>query len=70
MSSRRARPGDAYAAMTRESACAALGIPPWATESDARRAYRSLARAFHPDKGGDVARFQAQMEAYGLTELI
>lgn len=64
MSSRRARPGDAYAAMTRESACAALGIPPWATESDARRAYRSLARAFHPDKGGDVARFQAVQRAH------
>ena len=54
MSSRRARPGDADAAMTRESACAALGIPPWATESDARRAYRSLAGRFI-DKGGDVA---------------
>ena len=64
MSSRRARPGDADAAMTRESACAALGIPPWATESDARRAYRSLARAFHPDKGGDVARFQAVQRAH------
>ena len=50
--------------MTRESACAALGIPPWATESDARRAYRSLARAFHPDKGGDVARFQAVQRAH------
>lgn len=49
---------------SRESACAALGIPVYATEAEGKKAYRSLARAFHPDKGGDVARFQAVQRAH------
>ena len=49
---------------SRESACAVLGIPVYASEDEGRRAYKSLARAFHPDKGGDVTRFQSVQRAY------
>ena len=54
--------------MTREEACAILGVRATATAAEARRAYRSLARAFHPDKGGDVARFQAVQRAHERLE--
>lgn len=52
------------APLTRERACAVLGVPPHCAESDAKRAYRNLARAFHPDKGGDARRFQDVQRAY------
>ena len=52
------------APLTRELACAVLGVPPHCAESDAKRAYRNLARAFHPDKGGDARRFQDVQRAY------
>ena len=60
----RSNRNDASSSSSRESACAVLGIPAHATEEEGRRAYRSLARAFHPDKGGDVKRFQAVQRAY------
>jgi DnaJ-class molecular chaperone len=41
-----------------------LGVAPGANEADIKAAYRKLARAHHPDKGGDVERFQAIEEAY------
>ena len=50
--------------MTRESACAILGVPPHCTQGDAKRAYHNLARAFHPDKGGDAGRFQDVQRAH------
>ena len=53
---------------TREDACATLGIPVYATRADAKKSYRALARAFHPDKGGDAERFQAVQRAYELLE--
>ena len=52
------------APLTRERACAVLGVPPHCAESDAKRAYRNLARAFHPDKGGDARRFRDVQRAY------
>ena len=51
-------PADARARVRRRSAC------PHCAESDAKRAYRNLARAFHPDKGGDARRFQDVQRAY------
>lgn len=41
-----------------------LGIPRNATKEDIKKAYRQLAHKFHPDKGGDEARFKELNEAY------
>ncbi len=58
---------------TRDVALGVLGVPPSADELEIRRAYRRLARAFHPDlhpaasedeRRALVTRFQAVTEAY------
>jgi curved DNA-binding protein CbpA len=42
-----------------------LGLPGTVTLSEARRAYRSYLRAFHPDTGsGDAAALAAVKDAY------
>jgi DnaJ-domain-containing protein 1 len=41
-----------------------LGIQPDAGEPAIRNAYRALARAHHPDAGGDVADFRRLQDAY------
>jgi len=41
-----------------------LGIDKSASQDDIKRAYRKLASQHHPDKGGDVKRFQEIEEAY------
>lgn len=43
-----------------------LGVPRNATHDDIKRAYRSLAHKFHPDKGGDAERFKEVNEAYQI----
>lgn len=41
-----------------------LGVPKGASEDEIKKAYRKLASAHHPDKGGDTARFQEIQNAY------
>lgn len=43
-----------------------LGIPRNATKDEIKKAYRKLAHQFHPDKGGDEARFKEVNEAYQI----
>ena len=41
-----------------------LGVPNGASEEEIKKAYRKLASAHHPDKGGDTAKFQEIQSAY------
>ena len=41
-----------------------LGVKTSATQDEIKRAYRKLASQHHPDKGGDVAKFQEIEQAY------
>ena len=41
-----------------------LGVTKAATQDDIKKAYRTLAHKFHPDKGGDALRFKEVSEAY------
>ena len=43
-----------------------LGIAPNASEDDVKKAYRSLVRTAHPDKGGSAERFQRIQKSYEL----
>jgi WD40 repeat protein len=41
-----------------------LGVAPNASEEDVKKAYRSLVRTAHPDKGGSTERFQRIQKSY------
>lgn len=43
---------------------AKLGLTCDATEDEVKRAYKKLAARNHPDRGGDVARFDELTKAY------
>lgn len=43
-----------------------LGVARNATKEEIKKAYRALAHKFHPDKGGDEARFKEVNEAYQI----
>lgn len=43
---------------------AVLGVPPGASPGEIRAAWRSVARATHPDNGGDARAFMAAAAAY------
>lgn len=43
-----------------------LGVARNATKEDIKKAYRALAHKYHPDKGGDEARFKELNEAYQI----
>jgi hypothetical protein len=51
---------------SRAEACELLGIPQSSDLTSARRAYLELARATHPDRGGDALTFQLVQEAWDL----
>ena len=40
-----------------------LGLKPTATRADVQRAYRKRAKRYHPDAGGDAAKFRELVEA-------
>lgn len=41
-----------------------LGLSPEASLSEIKKAWRSAARAHHPDQGGDEAQFKLSLEAF------
>lgn len=43
-----------------------LGVPRNATQDEIKKAYRKLASANHPDKGGDTKKFQDIQAAYAI----
>jgi hypothetical protein len=55
-----------HSVRSRAEACELLGIPPSSDLPFARRAYLELARATHPDHGGDALTFQLVQEAWDL----
>ena len=52
--------------MSSQSLYDALGLKRDASEADVKKAYRKLAMAHHPDKGGDADRFKAIQHAYDV----
>ncbi len=50
----------------RQQALAVLGLPPNATRQQIKRRYRSLAKRYHPDRGGDQRQMQRIIAAYEL----
>ena len=46
-----------------------LGLDPSATSVQIKKKYRKMARATHPDKGGDQDKFLALTEAYEVTSV-
>ena len=45
---------------------AILGLPKTASEQDIKKAYKSLAKTHHPDKGGDQEKFKIVSDAYSV----
>lgn len=43
-----------------------LGVAKNATPEEIKKAYRKLASQYHPDKGGDTAKFQQIQESYAI----
>ncbi len=41
-----------------------LGLPPYAGTQDIKKRFRELAKRYHPDHGGDSAKFVALVEIY------
>jgi molecular chaperone DnaJ len=50
--------------MQRQQALSVLGLPPTATPQQIKRRYRSLAKRYHPDMGGDPRQMQRLIAAY------
>jgi DnaJ-domain-containing protein 1 len=60
------QPSRSAGADPRRVALAELGLEPGASPEAIRRAYRRLAKAHHPDLGGDVVAFHHLDAAYRL----
>jgi DnaJ-domain-containing protein 1 len=52
--------------LERQQALAVLGLPPNATRQQIKRRYRTLAKKYHPDRGGDQREMQRIIAAYEL----
>ena len=50
--------------LERQQALTVLGLPPNATTQQIKRRYRSLAKRYHPDRGGDQREMQRIIAAY------
>jgi DnaJ-domain-containing protein 1 len=48
----------------RQQALRVLGLPPNATPEQIKRRYRTLAKRYHPDRGGDQRQMQRIIAAY------
>ena len=48
----------------RQQALAVLGLPPNATRQQIKRRYRTLAKKYHPDRGGDQQQMKRIIAAY------
>ena len=53
-----------FADAARPECFVVLGVPADATQKDVKRAFRKLAKKFHPDAGGDPEEFKALYAAY------
>ncbi len=52
----------------RQRALAILGLPSNATQQQIKRRYRTLAKRYHPDRGGDQQQMQRIIAAYELLK--
>lgn len=52
--------------LQRQQALAVLGLPLSATPQQIKRRYRTLAKKYHPDLGGDPRQMQRLVAAYEL----
>ena len=52
--------------LQRQQALNVLGLPPNATPQQIKQRYRSLAKKYHPDMGGDPRQMQRLVAAYEL----
>jgi curved DNA-binding protein CbpA len=52
--------------LQRQQALSVLGLPPNATPQQIKRRYRTLAKRYHPDRGGDQRQMQRIIAAYEL----
>ena len=60
------RANPARTLLERQQALAVLGLPPNATRQQIKRRYRSLAKRYHPDRGGDQQQMRRIIAAYEL----
>ena len=56
----------ARSVIQRQQALTLLGLPPTATPQQIKRRYRTLAKRYHPDRGGDQRQMQRIIAAYEL----
>jgi DnaJ-class molecular chaperone len=60
----RSNANPARSLIQRQQALAVLGLPPTATPQQIKRRYRTLAKRYHPDRGGDQRQMQKIIAAY------
>ncbi|HWS83550.1 MAG TPA: J domain-containing protein [Ktedonobacteraceae bacterium] len=62
----RSNANPARSLVQRQQALAVLGLPPTATPQQIKRRYRTLAKRYHPDRGGDQRQMQKIIAAYEI----